>query len=193
MAPNPALRLGLQTGPLRVAVLAATVEAQDDLARRIGVRSDILLCPRAADAQVALFDARGADAAAVSAALDLPVPVVVLSSDPEIQQRALAAGARGAIDPEANPSGLVAALIAAVSGLTVIDTPPLATDRPRLTPRESQVLDLVSRGFSNRDIASFLEISEHTVKFHVGGLLAKLGAATRAEAVAIAARERLLV
>lgn len=61
-----------------------------------------------------------------------------------------------------------------------------------LTPREREVLELVAEGLSNRAIAVELGISEHTVKFHVGSLLAKFGATTRAELVALAVRNGLL-
>ncbi len=52
-----------------------------------------------------------------------------------------------------------------------------------LTPREREVLELLSDGLSNRAIAARLEISEHTAKFHVASVLGKLGAANRADAV----------
>ena len=54
-----------------------------------------------------------------------------------------------------------------------------------LTARESQVLALVARDLANKQIASDLAISEHTVKFHVSSIYTKLGAANRAEAVRI--------
>lgn len=67
-------------------------------------------------------------------------------------------------------------------------------DDPRdvLTERERQVLQLVALGMPNKAIAVELGISEHTAKFHVGAILSKLSAASRAEAVAIAARRGLL-
>ena len=52
-----------------------------------------------------------------------------------------------------------------------------------LTAREHDVLALVSDGLHNRDIARALEISEHTVKFHLASIFGKLGASTRTEAV----------
>ncbi len=52
-----------------------------------------------------------------------------------------------------------------------------------LTPREHEVLALVSDGLSNRDIAQSLAISEHTVKFHLASIFGKLGVSTRTEAV----------
>jgi DNA-binding NarL/FixJ family response regulator len=57
-----------------------------------------------------------------------------------------------------------------------------------LTAREREVLALLSRGLSNKQIAGELDISEHTAKFHVNAILGKLGAASRTEAVVVAVR-----
>jgi DNA-binding CsgD family transcriptional regulator len=65
--------------------------------------------------------------------------------------------------------------------------------RDALTRREHDVLALLARGFSNKRIGERLGISEHTAKFHVGSVLAKLGAATRAEAVALGVRRGYVV
>lgn len=102
-----------------------------------------------------------------------------------------------------------AALHAILQGLVVLD-PAIARDLtaqgapsfPRagdtdpieaLTDREHQVLELLAHGLPNKTIAIDLGISEHTAKFHVGAIMSKLGAASRTEAVAIAARRGLLV
>ena len=61
-----------------------------------------------------------------------------------------------------------------------------------LTPREHEVLQRLAEGLSNRMIAQRLEISEHTVKFHVNAILGKLSAQSRTEAVAHAARLGLI-
>jgi len=60
------------------------------------------------------------------------------------------------------------------------------------TPREREVLALLARGLSNRDIADALEISAHTAKFHVNSILQKLGVERRTEAVVRAARMGLV-
>jgi DNA-binding NarL/FixJ family response regulator len=67
-------------------------------------------------------------------------------------------------------------------------------DRPleALTPRELDVLTLLADGVGNREIARRLEITEHTVKFHLSAVFGKLGATTRTEAVRRALRYGLI-
>jgi DNA-binding NarL/FixJ family response regulator len=64
--------------------------------------------------------------------------------------------------------------------------------REPLTPRELEVLVLISEGLHNSEIAERLFVTERTVKFHVSSILAKLGADNRTEAVAVAARRGLI-
>jgi DNA-binding NarL/FixJ family response regulator len=64
--------------------------------------------------------------------------------------------------------------------------------REPLTPRELEVLYLISEGMHNSEIAARLFVTERTVKFHVSSILAKLGADNRTEAVAIATRRGLI-
>lgn len=68
----------------------------------------------------------------------------------------------------------------------VISLPSSRNEEPlieALTEREHEVLALLADGLSNRDIATALAISEHTVKFHLASIFGKLGASTRTEAV----------
>jgi DNA-binding NarL/FixJ family response regulator len=62
-----------------------------------------------------------------------------------------------------------------------------------LTPRETEVLELLAEGLSNKGIAARLGISDQTVKFHVAAISGKLGAHNRTEAVRLAVRRGLLI
>jgi DNA-binding CsgD family transcriptional regulator len=74
---------------------------------------------------------------------------------------------------------------AVLEGLSVRESPWLtaAPEHEPLTPRELEVFELMAKGLSNREIGGVLGISAHTAKYHVAQILAKVGAATRAEAV----------
>lgn len=110
---------------------------------------------------------------------------------------ALEAGASGAILKNVELPELVAAIRAVASGNRAFspeieqilnEDPPL----PELSARQSEILHSITRGLSNDDIARLLGISVPMVKEHVNAIFAKLGAANRAEAVAIAMRKHLL-
>ena len=62
-----------------------------------------------------------------------------------------------------------------------------------LSPRESEILNLLAQGLANKEIAWRLKISEHTVKFHITSIFNMLNASTRAEAVAIGIRRGLII
>src|SRR5579871_5180375 len=94
---------------------------------------------------------------------------------------------------DASPEQIDAALRAVAVGLLV--TAPGSVggrfgdsreddEAPLLTPREIEVLHAVSEGLTNKEIARQLDISQHTVKFHLESLMRKLGVSSRAEAVA---------
>ena len=132
--------------------------------------------------------------------------VVLLSNDARQASvlRNLALSGWALLPPDSAAGQLVAAVNAVAEGLVVlpVDTalalgsvaPVEVSDalQEPLTPRELEVLQLVSHGLSNKLIARALTISEHTVKFHVSATYAKLGAASRTEAVSLAARKGLI-
>ena len=107
----------------------------------------------------------------------------------------------GIVTPDATAEELEAAIAAVAEGLVVL--PRLLTERvlhsvtvgdldEPLTNREREVLELLAQGLSNKLIAGELHISEHTVKFHISSLYAKLDVSSRAEAVSQGARYGLL-
>lgn len=131
------------------------------------------------------------------------VPFVVLLAQEDLAYEALAAGARGVLLRETEPARLAAALRAAARGLLVLDAG-LAdwvlrrrSEAPHalveeLTARETEVLALLAQGLTNKAIAGRLGVSDHTAKFHVNSILAKLGVGSRTEAVVLAARMGLV-
>jgi DNA-binding NarL/FixJ family response regulator len=133
----------------------------------------------------------------------LEVPILALLWDESQGPEALAAGAGGVVLRDAAPERLAAALDAVARDLLVVDAA-LADLLPRrrtgapglvepLTPRETEVLQLLAEGLSNKAIGARLGISEHTAKFHVNAILGKLGAETRTEALVHAARLGLVL
>jgi len=127
------------------------------------------------------------------------VPVLALVDRPEQVRELVRLGVHGALRRDASSERLTAASRAVAAGLRTFDGEsfaPLVMPPPPeadvLTPREHEVLELVANGLSNRLIGDALGVSEHTVKFHVRSILEKLGADTRADAVARAARRGLL-
>jgi DNA-binding NarL/FixJ family response regulator len=138
-----------------------------------------------------------------------PVLVVLVDSIRRADiLRAVQSGARAVLWRESHPREITAALQAAHDGLIVfspeilemLPPPPPELAGPGdlppgepLTTREIDVLSLLAEGAGNKEIAARLHISEHTVKFHVSSILAKLGAATRTEAVSRGYKEGLIL
>ncbi len=139
-------------------------------------------------------------------------PIAVLVTDAGLVAEAWAAGVRAILRRDADPAQIAAALHALAQGLGVVDdafataltrrggspmlkswgdrsTNPLVEE---LTARELAVLRLVAEGLPNKTIAVRLDISEHTVKFHINAILGKLDAASRTEAVVRATRLGLI-
>jgi DNA-binding NarL/FixJ family response regulator len=132
-----------------------------------------------------------------------PSLLLVEELDSSAKQRAARFHIRSTLPLEVTTDQLLAAIWATVAGLSVTldvssheedEHPDWTTgeehfeERPlieHLTARETAVLRLMALGHGNKEIASQLDISEHTAKFHVSSVLAKLGAASRTEAVTI--------
>lgn len=135
--------------------------------------------------------------------------VMILTEDPEsLAVDVLGSGLRAILPRYATPEEIIAAIQAAATGLValhpeVFDSM-LSRIRPGqqseldpsgqiLTPREIEVLRMIAEGLGNKEIASKLSISDHTVKFHISSIFAKLGASNRAEAVTLGIRHGLIM
>ncbi len=111
--------------------------------------------------------------------------------------KALRNGAAGALLKSEDNNALIYAIRHVACGETVI-SPELheliedSSSRHALTDRQMSILELIVRGFSNRDIADCLGIRVDSVKKHANQIYEKIGAANRAEAVAISLRKHLL-
>lgn len=209
------------TAPLRILVsaaypaLRAGLRAMLDGSPRLRVVGEFASASETSEVDLVAADILVADVQEESAISALSIlaegiGVVFLADDPSLfrvlerrppQPRALLL--QGATAEE-----LAAAVFAVSHGLLVTDpsvAAALAHDHPQsslrefaerpatpLTTREIDVLTLVASGLPNKTIALRLGISDHTVKFHVGSILGKLGAASRTEAVTLAVRSGLL-
>jgi DNA-binding NarL/FixJ family response regulator len=116
----------------------------------------------------------------------------------------LQASLRGILLRDVTSKRLLASIQAASEGLATLESDLLDLLLPAnsledylsaedLTPRELEVLQLLAEGLANKTIAQRLEISEHTVKFHVNAIMSKLGAQSRTAAVVRATRMGLIV
>jgi DNA-binding NarL/FixJ family response regulator len=135
--------------------------------------------------------------------LDDGAALILLSEDAEAVERVreLSLQGWGILPEDASSEELTAAILAAANGLAVV--PAMMTDSPEvsgaveepdehLTPREGEILNLLAAGMSNKMISHELHISEHTVKFHISSLYAKLDVGNRAGAVSQGARRGLI-
>jgi NarL family two-component system response regulator YdfI len=152
--------------------------------------------------------------------ISLAVPIVLLADEADLVSvtAALAGGVQAILLGDATGAELAAAAHSAAAGLLTLSgdladlvrqgllahsrdeaedsvggTAPIADAFPEhLTVREREVLEMMMEGLSNKEIAAHLNISAHTVKFHISSILGKLGASTRTEAAAIGLRRGLI-
>jgi DNA-binding NarL/FixJ family response regulator len=125
--------------------------------------------------------------------------VIVLTTydtDEEIS-RALKAGAKAYVLKDISADDLIGCIREVLAGKTYLAPAAAAklaegVTRVRLTPRELATLRLMADGKANKEIASELDISERTVKTHLGHLFEKLGVTSRTEAVKVATRRGLV-
>ena len=199
VAPTPVTRAGLRS-------MLANIEGID--VRVVGEAAS----PTAPDPStlseadvVLLADEELLEEMAIALSEDGMQALVLISDDDHAipRLRALPLRGWGVVPPDAPPEELAAATTAVAQGLIVLPKPlterllqePAASVEELaepLTAREREVLELLGRGLSNRLIARELHISEHTVKFHISSLYAKLKVNNRTEAVSQGARHGLI-
>jgi NarL family two-component system response regulator YdfI len=206
---------------VRVAVLSASARSRDAAAALLSGSPDVEYIGAVATIgelghfvpapDAVVFDAEANDAVEALLHAELPAIALVILTDPldhDTAVRTLRLGSVAILDREPPGPDLLTALDAALAGLCTLSPTHLAklTDPAEnantplsaewiepLTPRELQILRMLSEGRANRAIAAQLEISEHTAKFHVGQILAKLNAQSRTEAVTIGIRRGLIM
>jgi DNA-binding NarL/FixJ family response regulator len=166
---------------LRILVIATEPERLSALTQIVRDAGHVAVSS-ASDAVVVLADG-------IPPPADVPAVVLGLAGD----------DAQGTLPKDASPEQIDAAMRAVAAGLKVslAEEEPssfAAADEhigPLLTPRELDVLSAVADGLTNKEIARALGISLHTVKFHLESLMRKLGASSRAAALAKAMRLNL--
>jgi two-component system, NarL family, response regulator YdfI len=196
MAPTPAwadqIKDAVQGHSIRVAGTASTFPSLRSLISETSAELAVIYLPSGLDAQVTRD---------WLSELVESTTVLLLSSDPDsmLVHRLLQAGSGGMLQADAPPEQIVQAIESLDCGLMVFDNAFAGLVRPSepamaesLTPRESEVLALLADGLGNREIASRLGISEHTIKFHIRSILGKLGASSRTEAVSRGLRSGLI-
>jgi DNA-binding NarL/FixJ family response regulator len=197
VAPAPVTRAGLRS-------MLANAEGTD--VRVVGEASSPTDSSELSEADVVLLaNEELLEEASFAVAEDGTQALVLISDEDNAVSRLRAMQLRGwgVVPPDAPPEELAAAVAAAGQGLIVL--PKAVTERllhepaasaeelsETLTAREREVLDLLGHGLSNKLIGRELHISEHTVKFHISSLYAKLGVNNRAEAVSRGARYGLI-
>ena len=201
LAQTLAVRAGLRT------LLAA--DERLEVVAEAATLAELGMLPPETDILVALVEAAPRlDLEDITKEIE-PAPAVLLLTDEPFEAKFLAGlplRAWGLLPLDSSEEELLAAIHALHQGL-MVSTPTVMQPLIRqaiaanpeeylveeLTEREMEVLELLADGLANKQIALDLEISEHTVKFHVSSIYTKLGAANRTEAVRIGARLGLIV
>lgn len=197
---HPVVRAGLRAlieGQKDLTVVAEADRLQQAVAVVTQQQPDVVLM----DLNLGDNQAGGVEVTAALRALPDPPEVLVLTTyDTEADiLRVLDAGARGYLLKDAPPAELFAGIRSTARGETVLAPSVAATLIRRTTPnpttiteREVEVLELLSRGLGNKEIARELFVSEATVKSHLSHIYTKLAVDTRAGAVAKAIERRII-
>ena len=204
---KPAVRvLIVDDHPVVRAGLASLLRRQDGLKLTGAAHSgeEALELLKRAPVDVMLLDLRmptidGVDLLNLLKAQESQPKAIILSSyeyEEEIYQ-AVKAGARGYLSKNAPREEIVAAIEEVVAGGTyfperIIQWMEERQARSSLSAREIEILEMVSRGLTNKEIAQVLQISHYTVRNHINHITAKLQVADRTEAATVALRQGII-
>ncbi len=205
VAASSLARMGLQglLGSREIEVVGSAPDLESLSGQWADVQADVVLIDAAAE----LLDGVVESVAASQIASEAAVVILSGHSDPVTLSGAMRAGVRAVLPGDLPAEQIVVALEAAAAGLVVVHSAVVGAMFPTahaasrslaelaepLTPRESEVLQMLASGLANKQIAARLAISEHTAKFHVAAILGKLGAGSRTEAVSIGIRRGLVL
>ena len=176
-----------------IEVVGQAKDGRSAVAETLRLNPDIVIM----DLMMPIMDGTAATAEIAVKRPGVKVIILTTFSTSDGIQYALDAGAVGALMKNEETGSLVDAIRRVSKGETVIspDVEALIRQDPtaaKLTPKQSKVLESLIRGLTNKDIAKILGITEGSVEEHITVIFTKLGAANRAEAVAIALRKHLL-
>ena len=190
------LRMGLATLFENTPGFAVAGEADDGeqaVRETLRLRPDIVIM----DLSMPVKDGIKATREIMSAMPETKILVLTTFATSDSISNVLAAGARGVVLKTIARDRLLSSINRIVAGERVLseDVKAILSEDPpveALSPRQGEILNMLGRGMSNREMAQVLGISVTVVKEHISALYGKLGASNRTEAVAIALRKRLL-
>ena len=199
VAENPLARMGLAAllASLPNMIVVGQTTGDNDIAESVAAYTpDLIVWDMGWEPQSA-FDA-------IENVLESDIAVLALLTDETAATSVMSTGVQGLLLADVDPDSLAAAIVAVGQGLVVIDPElrgvlqisnesALGNLVETLTAREIEVLQLLAEGLPNKTIAKRLNISDHTVKFHVNAILRKLDAQSRTEAVVRASRLGLIL
>jgi two-component system, NarL family, response regulator YdfI len=204
VATSPVVRAGLAavvgSANSQMTVVGSAADL-DTLTREIGqLQPDVVLLDLGSNPQSSIWEKL-----LLIQEEQYPVGFLMIVEEPESidLEAAIRSGVKGILPDDCTESEIIAAAIAIAEGLVVLHpdflellpirekvaTTPVIT----LTPREIEVLQMLGSGLGNKAIAKHLQISEHTVKFHISSIFQKLAVSSRTEAVTFGVRLGLIM
>jgi DNA-binding NarL/FixJ family response regulator len=206
-------------GAIRIAVAATSAvrraglesiirsHAEFHLAGSFGAVASLVSFARSTELDVIVIDTDSIRDLLLEPTSDAAIVLLTEITEARSISRLLRSGVRAILSRESDPEDVLSAIYASYDGLVLLSTPTAeslaavygdqslefdAELSEEITSRETDVLRMLAQGLVNKDIATRLGISEHTVKFHISSILDKLGASTRTEAVTLGIRRGLI-